>query len=221
MVETISTRKVSVVLWYNFQIIKTRILSKAEELSRKYGFRAITMDELATQLGISKKTIYQYYADKNALVDDVLTTIISKSQEQCQITSIQATNAIDEIFLTMNYLRNDLQNLNPIVIHDLEKYFPDTFSKFQQHKNSFTYTLIYNNLVKGMSQGYYRQEINPEIIAKFRIETMIMGFNQTLYPSDKYSLTDVTQAIFEHFLYGIVTPKGLKLIEKYKTNLST
>ncbi|MBL0100335.1 MAG: TetR/AcrR family transcriptional regulator [Saprospiraceae bacterium] len=89
MVETISTRKVSVVLWYNFQIIKTRILSKAEELSRKYGFRAITMDELATQLGISKKTIYQYYADKNALVDDVLTTIISKSQEQCQITSIR------------------------------------------------------------------------------------------------------------------------------------
>ncbi|MBK8519165.1 MAG: TetR/AcrR family transcriptional regulator [Saprospiraceae bacterium] len=194
-----------------------RILAKAEELSRTLGFRAITMDELATNLGISKKTIYQYYSDKNSLVDSVVSTIIQGTQAKCHNTTLKSENAIDEIFITMKNIRKDFQNLNPIVLHDLEKYFPETYEKFQEHKNNFIYELIYQNLVNGIAEGYYRNEIKPEILARFRIESMLMAFNQNIFPAKKFKLAEVTQAILEHFLYGIATPKGLLLIEKYKS----
>ncbi len=198
-------------------VIKERILYKAEELSRSIGFKAVTMDELANQLGISKKTIYQYYADKNALVDDVMTEVINKSQIICQDTSVKAENAVDEIFMTMKQIRKDFLHLNPIIIHDLQRYYPETFTKFLEHKNNFIFKLIHKNLVNGISQGYYRSEINAEILAKFRLESMLLGFNQQVFPSEKYKLLDVTHAILDHFLYGISTPKGLKLIEQYKS----
>ncbi|MBK9737772.1 MAG: TetR/AcrR family transcriptional regulator [Saprospiraceae bacterium] len=100
--------------------IKSRILTKAEELGRLIGFRAITMDDLAAQLGISKKTIYQFYNDKNELVDDVMSEVIKKSQEKCLFAASTSKNAIDEIFITMEMVREDLQNLNPIIVYDLQ-----------------------------------------------------------------------------------------------------
>ena len=198
-------------------VIKERILHKAEELSRSIGFKAVTMDELANQLGISKKTIYQYYVDKHALVDDVMSEVIKKSQVVCHTTSKNAENAIDEIFMTMQQIRKDFLHLNPIIIHDLQRYYPETYHKFQSHKNNFIFKLIHDNLVNGISQGYYRPEINPEILAKFRLESMLLGFNQQVFPTEKYKLIDVTHAILDHFLYGISTSKGLQLIEQYKS----
>ena len=197
--------------------IKSRILIKAEEICRAIGFRALTMDDLASQLGISKKTIYQFYEDKNALIDDVMTEIIKNSQEKCLFAASTAKNAVDEIFLTMDMVREDFQTLNPIIVYDLQKYFPATFIKFQSHKNTFIYKLIVNNLISGQVDGYYRKEIDPEIMAKFRLESILIGFNQAVFPANKYSLVHVTHMVLEHFLYGIVTPKGLKLIEQYKT----
>jgi AcrR family transcriptional regulator len=196
---------------------KSRILHKAEQIARNIGFRAVTMDELAFQLGISKKTIYQFYTDKNEIVDDVMTEIIRKSQTNCLANTSQADNAIHEIFVAMAQVKKDFENLNPIIIHDLEKYFPKTYEKFKEHKFNFIYKLIYENLVRGMSQGYYRPVLNADILAKFRIESMLLGFNQSLFPKDQYKLTEVTQIILDHFLHGIATPEGLKLIEKYKT----
>lgn len=174
------------------------------------------MDELASQLGISKKTIYHYYEDKNSIVHDVMTGIIAKSQNTCMFSSVQAENAVHEIFITMDQIKNDFQNLNPIIIHDLEKYFPETFEMFKVHKSQFIYKLIYDNLVKGKLQGLYRTELNEDIMTKFRIESILLGFNQNIFPAEKYKLTDVTFAILEHFIYGIATPEGHKLIEKYK-----
>ena len=207
----------SFVLIYTFMDIRNRILIKAEELSRSIGFRALTMDELANQLGISKKTIYQYYTDKDALVNDVMSEVINKSQIMCKYTSESAENAIDELLMTMKQIRQDFQNLNPIFLHDLQKYYPEPFNKFQYHKNNFIFHLIHDNLVKGIAQGYYRPEIDADILAKFRIESILIAFNQHVFPSAHYKLIEVTHAIFEHFLYGISTSKGLQLIQQSKT----
>lgn len=196
--------------------VKNRILQCAEDLSRKIGFRAVTMDQLSSQMGISKKTIYQFFTDKDELVDAIMETEISKRQKDCAVLHEEAENAIHEIFMTMEMLTEDFQDINPIVIHDLRKFHPATFDKFERHKNEFLYQVISKNLLRGKEEGLYRPEIDIDVLTRLRLETAMMVFDQDIFPSEKYDILRVTNAIMDHFLHGVVTQNGLQIIEKYK-----
>lgn len=162
--------------------VKNRILQCAEDLSRKIGFRAVTMDQLSSQMGISKKTIYQFFTDKDELVDAIMETEISKRQQDCAVLHEEAENAIHEIFMTMEMLTEDFQDINPIVIHDLRKFHPATFDKFERHKNEFLYQVISKNLLRGKEEGLYRAEIDVDVLTRLRLETAMMVFDQDISP---------------------------------------
>jgi TetR/AcrR family transcriptional regulator, cholesterol catabolism regulator len=196
--------------------VKDRIRQKADELFRRYGIRSVTMDEIATQLGVSKKTIYQFYADKDELVDAVMDDEIACSQQDCLTCMSNARNAIDEIFLTMEFIEKQFRNMNPSIVHDLQRFHIRGFEKLQQHKYNFIYKLIRANLERGIAEELYRPEINTDIITKFRLESMMLAFNIELFPPAQYNLAQLEQEIIEHYLYGLATIKGYKLILKYK-----
>ncbi|MDQ2751975.1 MAG: TetR/AcrR family transcriptional regulator, partial [Bacteroidota bacterium] len=105
--------------------VQERILEKAEELFKKYGVKSITMDEIATRLGISKKTIYQSFADKNELVLQIFTHHLCQNRDDCIAASETGQNAIHEVFLSLETYYATMQNINPNVMYDLEKYHPD------------------------------------------------------------------------------------------------
>ena len=196
--------------------VKDRIRQKAEELFRRLGIRSVTMDEIAGQLGISKKTIYLYYADKDEIVDAVITQIIAQNQESCDHDRSIATNAIHEVFLMMEMVKEMFENMNPSILYDLERNHPGSFQKFIQHKYRYVYQAVKDNLEKGIREELYRKELNIEIIAKLRLETMMISFNQEVFPKAKYNLLKVEQQVLEHYLYGIASLKGYKLILKYQ-----
>lgn len=196
--------------------LKDRILHKSLELFTKFGFRAVTMDEICNQIGISKKTIYQFYSDKDTLVDECMELDMCNGKSECTLAAEMAENAVDEIFITLEFINQEFKDLNPIVMHDLKRFYPATFTKLNDHINKFYYTVIYTNLEKGIQEGLYRQDLDLDVITKFRLNTIFLGFDQSVYPSDKYNLVKVTETLLEHFLYGIVTEKGLKLINEYK-----
>lgn len=196
--------------------IQERIRQKADELFRKYGIRSVTMDEIATQLGMSKKTIYQYYADKDQLVDAVAIDEIHYSQECCLKDAEVSANAIEEIFRVMEFVEVMFRSMNPSMLHDLEKYHPLGYKKFLEHKNKFLFEMIKRNIERGISEELYRPEIDVEIMARFRIESMMLLFKPELFPTSKFNLVKLHQEILEHFLYGLATLKGYKLILKYK-----
>jgi AcrR family transcriptional regulator len=193
-----------------------RILQKGQELFLRYGIRSITMDEIATQLGISKKTIYQYFADKNELVDAVAAAHINQNKCKCNAYHETADNAVHEIFLTMEMVQEMMANMNPAIFYDLQKYHPKAFIKFNEHRNTFLYKVVKDNLEWGIEEGLYRPEINIDVTTKVRLETMFLPFNPDVFPYNKYRLVDVETETLEHYLYGIATLKGHKLIEKYK-----
>jgi TetR/AcrR family transcriptional regulator, cholesterol catabolism regulator len=174
------------------------------------------MDEICNQIGISKKTIYQFYSDKDTLVDECMEMDMCNGKSECTIAAEMAENAVDEIFITLEFINQEFKDLNPIVMHDLKKFYPATFTKLNDHINKFYYSVIYTNLEKGISEGLYRKDLDLDVITKFRLNTIFLGFDQNAYPSDKYNLVKVTETLLEHFLYGIVTEKGLKLINEYK-----
>jgi hypothetical protein len=109
-----------------------------------------------------------------------------------------------------------LTNINPNVIFDLEKYHPKAFKKHTEFKNKFLYTIIKQNLDLGKEQGLYREDINSDIMARFRLASTFLIFNPEQFPHGKHSISAIINEMTDNFLYGLATNKGQKLIEKYK-----
>jgi hypothetical protein len=193
-----------------------RIITKTYELFMRYGIRSVSMDDIAFHLGISKKTIYQYFADKDALVDSVLDIEFQRNHKECENHKINKENAVHEIFLSLDEMQELFKHLNPTIIHDIQKYHPNSFKKLSKHKEEFIYNMIKNNLESGIKEGLYRPEINVDILTKFHIESVFIAFNTEIFPSSKYQLSHINQEIIENFLYGIVSIKGVKKIQQYK-----
>lgn len=182
----------------------------------QYGVRSVTMDEIAVQLGVSKKTLYQYYADKDELVDAVIIDILSVNEHKCTKDRGGAKNAIHEVFLAIDMMQEMFQNMNPSVLFELERYYPKAFEKFTKHKYSFLYKVMQENIERGIAEELYRKEIDVEILVKARLETMMLPFSQLVFPKNKYNLIKVETELTTHFLYGLATTKGYKLITKYQ-----
>lgn len=196
--------------------MKDRIKQKADELFRTYGIKSVTMDEIANRLGVSKKTIYQSFADKDELVDEVVVELLTYNQARCNTDRALATNAVHEVFLAMEMVKEMFHNMNPVILYDMERNHPNTFQKFLQHKNKFLLQIIKENIERGKKEELYREDINTEVIARIRLETMMLPFNQEIFPKSKFNFVDLEEQLIEHFLFGVATMKGHKLILKYQ-----
>jgi AcrR family transcriptional regulator len=195
--------------------IKDRILAKAADLFMRYGIKSITMDEIATSLGISKKTIYQFFTDKDDLVFAVIGQEINENEMECVQFREAAENAVHEIFLAVEDLDELLRSTNPLVLYDLEKHHPRAFQKIKDFKYQFLHHATVENLRRGIEEGLYRSDLNKDIAAKSRIEAAFLVFNPDLFPHSKYSMSEVNFELAILFLHGVVTEKGKQLIEQY------
>jgi AcrR family transcriptional regulator len=173
------------------------------------------MDEIAAQLGISKKTIYLSFVDKEELVFAVFNRYMTENKQRCLLDKNNALDAIHEIFLALDMIKELLKTMNPYILYDLEKYHPSVFKKFYEFKNNFLYKIVLENLKWGISEELYRPDINVEIMSRFRIGTIMIALNVDIFPTNKFNLLEIEQQVIMHFLYGIATAKGIRLIQKY------
>ena len=195
---------------------KERILLKAHELFNRYGIRSVSMDDIAAQLGMSKKTLYQYYADKDELVNEIFTGVMEHNKYECSICQAKGENAIHEVFLSFEMLEGMLSEMNPSILFDMQKYHPSAFTKFQDYRNNFLYTLISQNLERGINEELYRSDIDVDILTRYRLFSIMLSFDSEIFPSNKSKLVYIEQQLLEHFLWGLATTRGQKLIQKYK-----
>lgn len=194
---------------------KERILIKSEELFMKFGIRSVSMDDIANHLGMSKKTLYQYFADKDEMVTGVVDGHILKMENECTGCKLEAKDAIHEIFIMMEQILEQFSNMNPMVLYDMEKFHFKAYQRFLEHKNKFILRVIKENLEWGIKDELYRPDINVDVLAKYRIESMMIPFNIMAFPPGKYNLAVTSAIILENFTYGLATVKGHKLIQKY------
>lgn len=174
------------------------------------------MDEIATQLGVSKKTLYQYYSDKDELVEAVVKATIKFAQETCDNNRANSIDAVHELFEAMVLVQDIFSEMNAAMMYDLEKFHPHAYKHFLDHKNKYLFEMIRANLRRGVEEGHYRPDINIDIIARFRLEGMMLAFNQDIFPSSKFNLGELHKVLIEHFLFGVASSKGYKLIIKYQ-----
>ncbi len=195
---------------------KERILVRAHELFNKYGIRSVSMDDIAAALSMSKKTLYQYFVDKEELVNAVISSVLDQNRCQCMADQKRAENPIHEFFLAFDMTQEMFAEMNPSILYDMEKYHPTAFKKFWDFKYTFLYGVIKANLEKGIGEQLYRTGIDADVITRLRIESVMLPFNSDVYPNNRTHLIHIEQQLFEHFVYGLATVKGQRLIQKYK-----
>jgi len=194
---------------------KQRIQKAAHDLVMQYSIRSVSMDDIASKLGMSKKTIYQYFKDKDELIEAVVDDVIDNNQCICNDDREKADNAVHEIFLVMDMMVEMFKTMNPSILFDMQKYHPAAFRKFQLHRNEYLYNVCKQNLERGIKEELYRPEINTDIMARYRVETMLTAFNPEFQRSVKQSLIVIEEEIIIHYLFGLVSVKGYKLTQKY------
>lgn len=197
--------------------VKEYIVEEADKLFCQYGFKSVTMDDIAKHLGMSKKTIYQHFSDKDELVTILINEKLTNQECTMDLCAKSAENAVQEIFFVIVNIHQMLSSMNAILFYDLQKYHPKAWLTFKEFKEQNLGKCIMVNLERGISEGVYREELNTEIITQMRLDQVDLIFNQHgQYNMNKYNLAQVMAEITEHFLYGICNHKGLDLIAKYK-----
>jgi AcrR family transcriptional regulator len=193
----------------------TRILAFAESLFMQRGIRAVSMDEIAVGLGMSKKTLYQYFADKDDLVDAVVAAHLERMQTDARKWRDQAQDAVHEMFITMEQIQLHLSNMDPILLHDMKKFHPRAYQRFREHKDVFLFELIRANMQWGITEGLYRSDLDIDVLCRYRLASMMLAFNTELFSPQQFNLGKLSQNLLQHFVFGLATEKGHKRLMNY------
>ncbi len=175
----------------------------------------MSMDDIATHLGMSKKTIYQHFKDKEELVGDIINDMLKANESDCSCNISDSENAIHEIILAMDMLQGLIPTINPSLLNDLQKYHPKVYIKFKKHKDQYLYTVFHTNLLRGIKEKLFRSDINTAVLAKFRVESIMLLFNPEFRTTFNESLLELQLEILKNFLFGLVTPKGYEILVHY------
>ncbi|MGL4631886.1 MAG: TetR/AcrR family transcriptional regulator [Leadbetterella sp.] len=197
-------------------MVEERILEVSERLFHQFGIKSVSMDDIAKETGISKKTIYQHFTDKEALVYTAMVIGLEAEKKRMDDLVAQFENPIEQMVEQMKCFKELLSGMNVTFMYDLEKSFPRAFEEYKNFKNYILESLA-NNLTAGIQKGYYRKEINITILASLRVESVDMGFRLNFLKMAGESIFDTQMQLLEHFLRGIFTEKGLQVYESLKS----
>ena len=197
------------------------ILLKVRELYMKYGIKSITMDDVARELSISKKTLYQYVTDKDDLVGKFIDYEIEIRQEQiCRCFGF-GYNAIEELFEISGFMNKLMREQNPATEHDLKKYYPHHHQKTVKTRRDRMFTYILLNLKKGKEEGLYRQDMDADIIAKLYLSRSENIHFNDLFTVEEFTSLKLFVELLAYHVRGIATEKGIFVLENKLKELET
>ena len=200
---------------------KQEILNKTDALFMRYGIKSVTMDDIARELGISKKTLYQYVDNKQDLIEQIFQKHIQQDILAFKQIREEAVDSIDEILKVARYIIQTLRKVSPTTMYDLEKYYKKTWLQMKQLHNRYVYGLIMDNIQRGIEEGFYRASVKVDIIAKLFVGCTTLLVDVDLFPMDKYNHEALVRQQIIYHVYGIASPKGLALLDDHlESNLN-
>lgn len=193
-----------------------QIIEKACDMFMNYGIKSVTMDDLSNNLGMSKKTLYQYISDKTELVHKVLEYEYKLKAQSFESISKNKGNAVEELIAVNNFINEMHKSYKPSMMYDLKKYYPEIHNKYKDERRKRMYNSMVANLKQGKTENLYRQDMDEEIIAKlhmFRYESMI---GNDLFSFEEITSENFINEVFKYHLHGILNENGLKLYNELK-----
>ncbi len=171
------------------------------------------MDEIASYQGISKKTLYQYVTNKSELVEKVINYFIEQQKQDVQEIQKKGYNAVDELLYIYQHTCLHLQEMNPNVGFDLKKHYSNAWEIFLNYKNNFIYQHVYQNMEKGIKEGYYRDDFDKKIIAIYYVARFDIFLDKNLFPPQEYAYKEILKELFKYHIRGIASPKGNEYLD--------
>ncbi|MES2487721.1 MAG: TetR/AcrR family transcriptional regulator [Bacteroidota bacterium] len=198
--------------------MKETILHKAMDMFLTLGFKSVTMDDIAAEMSISKKTIYQYYANKNELVSAVATQLINKISDDIDQITLAGHNPMKELFEIRNHIKATLDDKFLAPLHQLKKYYNDISVKLRNQQFNKMHNSVMNNIQRGMDEGLYRTNLDKEFISRLYF-TVVVGIKEgDVFPAELFNQHQLTQMYLEYHLRAIASAKGLILLDEYLQN---
>lgn len=188
--------------------MKSKILEVAIEQFSRFGVRTVTMEDIARLSGVSKKTIYQEFKDKKDLVKETFACVLKEDRARMCYMIEHEDGVIEHLVKVSKMLRERLANMNPMVILEIQRYFPEAWIQFESFKEEFVMKDLVNVLEKGKLLGYFRPEIDSIILAKLRVNQISSSFDPANFDMKGYNILELQLEMLDHFLHGIFTEKG-------------
>ena len=195
---------------------RMQIINGSIELFRQFGIRSISMDDIARQLGISKKTLYQYVDSKTALLQESFASISNQFANDIDELHSKNLNAIDELLEVSRRVSEEITQLSMSNIYDLEKYHPEIYKVHLARMKQLAFDFLCENLRKGISQGIYRSDQEVELVAGFYIQKMQSMHDPDFKDSTGKSCDEIFAAVFENHIRGIANAEGTAYFEQRK-----
>ncbi|MDG1571295.1 TetR/AcrR family transcriptional regulator [Robiginitalea sp. M366] len=192
--------------------MKTQILDTATELFLNLGFKSVTMDDLSEHMGISKKTIYAHFKNKTDLVDQCTMGLFHKISHGIDCICDLGKNPIEELYEIKKFAMLHLKNEKTSPQYQLRKYYPAIFQRLQQKQFDVMQQCVVRNIRRGMEMGIYRANLNVDFVARIYFTGVTSLKDETLFPKNLLSQTELMDMYLEYHLRGIVTPKGRNVL---------
>ncbi len=201
--------------------MENKILHIATELFLNYGFKSVTMDDIANTIGISKKTIYKYFKKKSDLVSASMLHLFKVISEAIDGICALQKNPIEEIYDIKRVVMNHLKNEKTSPQYQLKKYYPQIFNTLKKKQFNMMQTCVTANLNRGLALGIYRLDINVDFISRLYFSSLLAIRDNDLFPLQTQSLKTIIEQFYEYHLRGICTPKGLGVFNDFINKTQT
>ena len=197
--------------------VRTEIISRSEQLFLRLGVRSVTMDDIARELSISKKTLYQHFDNKDTLVKNVISTHIDREQKMKDQICRSAIDALDEVRNMGIFIISMIENISASALEELQKYYRESWEILIQKQNFYVTDCIVRNIERGKKERLYRDDLNSGIIAKMYARAAFMIVDEISNPSSEYSRRELIWELHNYHIHAIASEKGLDLWKQYSS----
>lgn len=194
---------------------KELILKRAETLFMKYGIKSVTMDDVARELGISKKTLYQHFENKADIIHQMVIQHLQRDDKLISEIQNMSKDAIDEILKVARHVTAEIARMvAPNTIYEMKKYYQKSWELINEHKQTKIYDNIRQNMERGIREGLYRANINPDIIARLYVSQTDCVTDDDIFPTEHYEKKNLFIQCFHYHIHGIASELGLKILKE-------
>jgi TetR/AcrR family transcriptional regulator, cholesterol catabolism regulator len=200
--------------------LKTRnIADRARGVFMKYGIRSVSMDDICRELGMSKRTLYRYFGNKADLVSRILQQSFEDFETHIIAIRQEEPNAIDDLLEMSMVIDEHMQDVSLSISFDLQKYYPEIYHEYLSKKREFASSYFKDNIDKGIKEGYYRPDLNAELIARLYLQKIEDLHDPAYFKDDEKSSAEVFHVMFENHIRGIANENGISYYEEQKKSL--
>lgn len=200
---------------YQFYM-KQKITSTATKIFFDKGVRSVTLDDLCSDIGISKKTLYQHFTNKEELIRYVIRSFMKKTVEEIYFLMEGAPNSIEAFWGIASHVYLMMSKISPKLIMEVKKYYPEMWTDVQNLKRMSIENMAFQNLKRGMSEGLYRSDINPDMVMRFYLTILLNMNDEEIFPMASTDPAEIYRIFINYHIRSIATPKGYAMFEKLK-----